>query len=153
MDADGILPVGDGLLVQPEFVMRSAFALMGTQVRINRATEPQDAAANRHGVDFMRKDAMRVPDPVSRSDYFGLVEDPPDAPGCSDYLWAFEVALDAQAIPGMVVRRFPAMRCGIVRYVGLHAPEALDYAKLLDIKHAIRSRWLAGSSSGHTPTA
>jgi len=143
LDADEILSVGDGLLARPVFVMRPAFALMGTQVRIFRKTEVQDAAANRHGLAFMRSDAGRIPEPVSPTVYFGLVDELPDLPGCSDYLSALEVALDAQALSGMIVRRFPPLRCGIVRYVGLHAPEELNYEKLLDIKNIIRSRWLA----------
>ena len=148
LDVDEILAVGDGLLVQPVFVMRSAFALMGTQVRIFRETEVQNATANRHGLAFMQSDARRIPNPVSRTVYFGLVDELPDAPGYSDYLSALEVAYHAPAIAGMIVRRFPPMRCGIVRYVGLHAPQLLNYEKLLDIKNTIRSRWLSRSSSG-----
>nr|WP_242533212.1 helix-turn-helix domain-containing protein [Niveibacterium umoris] len=135
-------PRGGGILAEPAFLVCPQRVLVGRSSQVALDRDRIEGLANGAARAFMQTDAPRIQACLSRQVYFGYVKPVHPMTGFATYVPSLEVRPDAPLPSGLQRYVIPARRFAVFRYVGWHAPEALNFAKLSALLDSIFLDWL-----------
>ncbi|MCX7773039.1 MAG: AraC family transcriptional regulator [Clostridia bacterium] len=159
IDTGAITPVGDGLIFEPEMVIRPESFLVGVRSPVYDPATKQPLEPKTMGPDFFLNYRGSIRHTLNDDIYISYTE---LMPGLSDYdfylenihepnkHWFLTVGADVGELsdipPGMVGMKVPTLQFAVFKYIGFHSPNQLQSFKLEAISEFIYCRWLYQSA-------
>ncbi len=142
IDLNSIIPMKDGVILSPRFVVKPEFNLVGIKHNILVDENYHSSLANRLARDFFYNHRKRIPNALHSNTLISFSSYKDITSNHSMYFPAIEV-YDLNSIPdGMSGMKIKAHKYAIFKYIGSHSSEGITLNTLINIYQYITSWFL-----------
>ncbi len=146
IDVGFIRPIGEGMLFEPSFVIKSSFCVVGLSYLVYDDENNENFTATKVGTEFFHKYKKQIKNVKCPDIYIGLVKYIPDHPEKSYYIPCTEVSSLDNIPYDMVGYKIPTHKYAVFKYVGFHSAEEVTIETLNELYNFIFLEWWPNTS-------
>lgn len=142
INMDHIKPVGKGIIIKPDYVIKPEFNIIGIKHKIYIQDNLENQTSNKIARDFYYNKSHKIKNRAHKNTYIGLTKVPEGDSDYTYYIPSFEV-LDIDEIPeGMISETISTQKYAVFKYIGMHSVDEVSSITLREIWNYIYSTWM-----------
>jgi AraC family transcriptional regulator len=141
----------NGILFDPDIVIKPGFYIAGIKYKINIEYDRQFYEANQKGNDFYYNRRHEIDNILYPDIYIGLVDYKTDDIAYSFYMPSVQVSMPGRLPEDIICHKVPTNKYAVFKYIGLHHARNTNIKSLYDTFKYIYMEWLP--KSGYSQSA
>ena len=147
IDTTMLYPLNKGLMIEPRFIMKPSFQIIGIEYKIYHEANLENATVQKYAINFSNHQVINIQHVKNAQIYIGFVRYSENMQVYNYYITATEVERIEQVSEGLTSHTISDHHYTVFKYIGFHSIFDLNYEKLLSIYNYIRDIWFSAAST------